>query len=71
MPFVRIVKQNKAMSIAAVLFDYREGRGREGPTKLLKDYQGYLQTDGYGVYERTSNARFDQQVRSSQGKTLS
>ncbi len=35
-----------------VLFDYREGRGREGPTKLLKDYKGYLQTDGYAVYEQ-------------------
>jgi transposase len=35
-----------------VLFDYRPGRGREGPTQLLKDYQGYLQTDGYIVYEQ-------------------
>lgn len=35
-----------------VLFDYRPGRGREGPTQLLKDYQGYVQTDGYVVYEQ-------------------
>lgn len=35
-----------------VLFDYREGRGREGPLQLLKNYQGYLQTDGYAVYEQ-------------------
>jgi len=35
-----------------VLFDYREGRGREGPLKLLKNYHGYLQTDGYAVYEQ-------------------
>lgn len=34
-----------------VLFDYREGRGREGPQQLLKNFQGYLQTDGYGVYD--------------------
>jgi transposase len=34
-----------------VLFDYREGRGRDGPRDLLKDFQGYLQTDGYGVYD--------------------
>jgi len=33
-----------------VLFDYQQGRGREGPTKLLKEYQGYLQTDGYQAY---------------------
>ena len=34
-----------------VLFDYREGRGREGPTEVLKDFRGYLQADGYAVYE--------------------
>jgi transposase len=34
-----------------VLFDYRQGRGREGPTECLKDFTGYLQTDGYAVYE--------------------
>lgn len=34
-----------------VLFDYRQGRGREGPTECLKDFNGYLQTDGYAVYE--------------------
>ena len=33
-----------------VLFDYREGRGREGPQEMLKDFKGYLQTDGYAVY---------------------
>src|SRR4051812_45848906 len=34
-----------------VLFDYNEGRGREGPGKVLKGYKGYLQTDGYAVYD--------------------
>lgn len=34
-----------------VLFDYRPGRGREGPKEILKDFTGYLQTDGYGVYD--------------------
>lgn len=34
-----------------VLFDYRPGRGREGPQEILKDYKGYLQTDGYDVYD--------------------
>lgn len=34
-----------------VLFDYRPGRGGEGPKKLLKDFKGYLQTDGYDVYD--------------------
>lgn len=34
-----------------VLFDYRSGRGREGPATILKDYKGYLQTDGYAGYD--------------------
>jgi len=34
----------------AVFFDYRYGRGREGPAELLKNFTGYLQTDGYSVY---------------------
>ena len=34
-----------------VLFDYRNGRSREGPVKLLKNFSGYLQTDGYKVYD--------------------
>ena len=34
-----------------VLFDYREGRGREGPQELLKNYTGFIQSDGYPVYD--------------------
>jgi transposase len=34
-----------------VLFDYRRGRGKEGPNELLKNFQGNLQADGYAVYE--------------------
>ena len=34
-----------------VLFDYRKGRGREGPSEILKDFEGYLQSDGYTAYE--------------------
>jgi hypothetical protein len=34
-----------------VLFDYREGRGREGPVEVLENFTGYLQTDDYNVYE--------------------
>jgi transposase len=38
-----------------VLFDYRTGRGREGPRSILENYQGYLQTDGYQVYDEFAN----------------
>jgi len=34
-----------------VLFDYRQGRGREGPDDILQNFKGYLQTDGYVVYD--------------------
>lgn len=43
------VYQNSISKI--VFFDYQEGRGREGPAGILKDFQGYLQTDGYAVYD--------------------
>ncbi len=35
-----------------VLFDFREGRSARGLTILLKDFKGYLQTDGYAVYDK-------------------
>ena len=31
-------------------FDYRKGRGREGPREFLEGFQGALQTDGYAAY---------------------
>jgi transposase len=34
-----------------VLFDYRRGRGREGPETILKDFKGHIQTDGYAGYD--------------------
>lgn len=34
-----------------VLFEYQKGRGRQGPREMLKYFKGYLQTDGYQVYE--------------------
>ena len=41
----------------SVLFDYRRGRGREGPKELLKDFRGYVQTDGYVVYDYLNNSK--------------
>lgn len=34
-----------------VVFDFRMGRGREGPRKFLEGYGGKLQTDGYQAYD--------------------
>jgi len=33
-----------------VCFEYRKGRGRDGPMKFLDGYRGALQTDGYAAY---------------------
>lgn len=33
-----------------VVFEYYPGRGKEHAQKLLGNFQGYLQRDGYGVY---------------------
>jgi len=42
--------------VKIVLFDYQKGRGREGPEQMLGTYKGYLQTDGYEVYESLVSA---------------
>jgi transposase len=41
----------RAPQSGLVYFDYRKGRGREGPDECLKNFKGYLQTDGYQVYD--------------------
>ena len=35
-----------------VVFQYRKGRGKNGPKEFLENYSGYLQCDGYGVYDK-------------------
>ena len=34
-----------------VAYDFQTSRGRDGPRAVLAGYQGYLQSDGYSVYE--------------------
>src|SRR6266702_3123606 len=36
----------------ATIFDFRMGRGREGPARFLGKFEGILQTDGYAAYDR-------------------
>ncbi len=38
-----------------VCFDYRKGRGREGPEEFLQSFRGALQTDGYAAYNKFEN----------------
>lgn len=35
-----------------VLFEYQRGRNKEGPAKMLLDFRGFLQTDGYAAYDQ-------------------
>jgi transposase len=37
---------------SSVVFDFRMGRGREGPVRFLGPFKGILQTDGYAAYDR-------------------
>ena len=34
-----------------LFYDYRAGRGRAGPSTILENFYGYLQTDGYRGYD--------------------
>jgi len=36
----------------SVYFEYRKGRGMHGPKETLADYVGYVQCDGYKVYDK-------------------
>ena len=38
-----------------VCFDYRKGRGRDGPEEFLEKFRGMLQTDGYNAYDIYEN----------------
>jgi transposase len=40
-----------------VIFDFRLGRGRDGPQQFLKDFEGILQTDGYVAYDQVGRGR--------------
>ncbi len=34
-----------------ILFDYQHSRSRAGPFEILQNFNGFLQTDGYNVYD--------------------
>ena len=39
-----------------VVFDFRMGREREGPIRFLGNFDGILQSDGYGAYDHVGGA---------------
>jgi len=42
---------------SSVVFDFRLGRGREGPKAFLGNFEGLLQTDGYVAYEKVGGPK--------------
>ena len=40
-----------------VVFDFRLGRGRDGPREFLGQFEGILQTDGYAAYDQIGGPR--------------
>src|SRR5262249_23026820 len=41
----------------SVVFDFRLGRGREGPKLFLGNFEGILQSDGYGAYDHVGGTQ--------------
>jgi transposase len=41
----------------SVVFDFRLGRGRDGPRQFLGQFEGILQTDGYAAYDQIGGPR--------------
>lgn len=39
------------------VFDFRLGRGRDGPKQFLGQFEGILQTDGYGAYDQVGGPK--------------
>ena len=40
-----------------MVFDFRLGRGRDGPKRFLGQFEGILQTDGYAGYDHIGGRR--------------
>lgn len=40
-----------------VVFDFRLGRGRDGPKQFLGQFEGLLQTDGYAAYDQVGGPK--------------
>ena len=40
-----------------VVFHYRKGRGMHGPKEILMNFEGFIQCDGYKVYDKIGSVR--------------
>lgn len=46
-----------AVETGLIVYSYNRSRGKAEPHNFLSDYDGYLQTDGYVVYETLPNSK--------------
>ena len=44
----------------SVVFDFQLGRGRDGPKRFLRGFEGVLQSDGYAAYEQVGGPKIVQ-----------
>jgi transposase len=44
----------------SVVFDFQLGRGRDGPKRFLRSFEGILQSDGYAAYEQVGGPKMVQ-----------
>jgi transposase len=49
--------QQPSLWAGTVVFDFRLGRGRDGPRQFLEQFEGILQTDGYAAYDQIGGPR--------------
>ena len=53
--YMWVYRSNEISSEPVVIYDYQAGRSRACLKEFLQDYEGYLQCDGYGVYENVDD----------------
>jgi transposase len=53
----------------AAIFEFRMGRGREGPMRFLENFAGILQTDAYAAYDRVGGPKMGRWCTPLVGRT--
>jgi len=53
--YMWVYRSNEMSKQPVVIYDYQPGRSRENLKSFLQGYEGYLQCDGYSVYDNVDN----------------
>ena len=49
--YMWVYRSNEVSKQPVVIYDYQPGRSRKSLTSFLQGFEGYLQCDGYRVYD--------------------